>query len=186
MHAISFNHREATFAWLRLEPGDRGRLLNYCGSRSRISSSTRAISVTSVSAALQTSVRSQKTSTGQSSRRSRLRRPDFRRAADPRLDRHALQASPFSGKPDRRAGGAGRFNREVSGNNLMTSAMQHQRGCGPIGFGTEDQETNLDRAPQRAGERARYLRTKRPNGSGRLLRRKSSAVASIRAAQAFK
>jgi hypothetical protein len=38
------------------------------------------------------------------------------------------------------AGGAGRFNGEGSGNSLMTSAIQHQRGCGPIKSGTEDLE----------------------------------------------
>src|SRR4029077_15299991 len=77
-----------------------------------------------------------------------------------------------------------------TGNSLMTSAMQHQRGCGPTRFGTEDQDAKPDRAAQCAGERARYLRTKPPRGSGacdpsflrsRYSRRPNSA-ASIRAA----
>ena len=47
--------------------------------------------------------------------------------------------SKFSGS-SMAAGGAGRFNGEGSGNSLMTSAIQHQRGCGPIKSGTEDLE----------------------------------------------
>jgi len=78
-------------------------------------------------------------------------------------------ASKFSGS-SMAAGGIGRFNREGSGNSLMTSAMQHQRGCDPSRFGTTDQDVKPGRAAQRAGERARYLRAKPPKGSGRLLR----------------
>ena len=74
-------------------------------------------------------------------------------------------ASRFSGSSIA-AGGSGRFNRDGSGNSLTTSAMRHQRGCGPIRFGTEDQEKSLIEPHNAPGKGRAISEQSRPRDLG--------------------